>query len=126
MKSISMTGIRKLITVATLLACSFHLAGAANPQPSSGPLHSQIRRPESGLAGSGEDTTPTELEEGRYEAVLEEHEFVRRFNNLFSALLNFASNYNTGHVIDAKRAKAVRKALRDLEKSQWFNPRKAE
>ena len=56
---------------------------------------------------------------------LREHEFVPRFNNLFNALRNFASNYN-GHVIDAKRAKAVRKALRDLEKSEWFNPRKAE
>ena len=121
-----MTGIRKFITAATLLACSFQMARAANPQSSSGPLHSQLRRPESGFVGSGQDTTPTELEEGRYEAVLEEHEFVRRFNNRFSALLNFASNYNTGHVIDAKRAKAVRKALRDLEKSEWFNPRKAE
>jgi hypothetical protein len=102
MRSISMTLFREFIMAATL----------ANTQSSSGPLHS-------GFVGSGEDTTPTDLKE-------EEHEFVRRFNNLFSALLNFAANYNTGHVIDAKRAKAVRKALRDLEKSEWFNPRKAD
>ena len=119
-----MTGIRKFTTAATLLACLFQPAPAANPPSSSAPLHSQIERPESGFVGIGEDKTHTE--EDRYEAVEEEHEFVRRFNNLFSALLNFASNYNTGHVIDAKRAKAVRKALRDLEKSEWFNPRKAE
>jgi len=106
-----MTGIRKLTTAAMLLACSIQPAGAAHSESSSGPLHLQ----------------PTNIaEEDRSEAVLSEHEFVRRFNNLFSALLNFASNYNTGHVIDARRAKAVRKALRDLEKSEWFNPRKAE
>ena len=107
-----MTLFREFITTATLLACSLQIAAATNPQSSSGPLHS-------GFVGSGEDTTPTDLKE-------EEHEFVRRFNNLFSALLNFASNYNSGHVIDAKRAKAVRKALRDLEKSEWFNPRKTD
>lgn len=121
-----MTGISKFITTATLLACSFQIAGAADPQSSSGPLHSQLGRAESGFVGSGEDTTLTDLrEEDRHEAILEEHEFVRRFNNLFSALLSFASNYNS-HVIDAKRAKAVRRALRDLEKSEWFNTRKAE
>jgi hypothetical protein len=119
-----MTGIRKFTTAAILLACLFQPAGAASPPPSSGPLHSQIGRPESGFVGGGEDRTPSE--EDRHEAVIEEHEFVRRFNNLFSALLTFASNYNSGHVIDVKRAKAVRKALRDLEKSEWFNPRKAE
>jgi hypothetical protein len=124
MKSISMTGIRKFITAAALLACSFQCAGAADPPSSSGPLHSELGRPESAAVGSGEDATPADLD--RFEAVLKEHEFVRRFNNLFSALLNFASTYNTGHVIDAKRAKSVRKALRELEKSEWFNPRKAE
>jgi hypothetical protein len=110
MKSISMTGTGKFITAALLLACSIQPAGAAHSESSSGPLHSR----------------PTNFqEEDRSEAVLKEHEFVRRFNDLFSALLDFASNYN-GRVIDAKRAKAVRKALRDLEKSEWFNPRKAE
>jgi len=114
-----MTLFREFITAATLLTCSIQPAAATNPQPS-GPLHS-------GFVGSGEDRTPTDLrDEDLSDAVLEEHEFVRRFNNLFSALLNFASHYNTGHVIDAKRAKAVRRALRDLEKSEWFNPRKAD
>ncbi len=121
-----MTGIRKFITAATLLACSFQPAWAANSELSSGPLHSQIRGSESGIVESGEDGRLTHVEEeDRSEAVLKEHEFVHRFNNLFNALRNFASNYNS-HVIDAKSAKAVRKALRDLEKSEWFNPRKAE
>src|SRR5882762_6102790 len=105
-----MTGNWKFITSATLLAYSIQAAGAANSESSSGPLHLQ----------------PTNVEEeDRSESVLKERDFVRRFNNLFSALLSFATNYN-GHVIDAKRAKAVRKALRELEKSEWFNPRKAE
>jgi len=121
---ISTTEIRKFIIAATLLACSFQSAGAANPPSSPGPLHSDVGIQESAVVGSGEGTTPADLD--RFEAVLKEHEFVRRFNNLFSALLNFATTYNTGHVIDAKRAKSVRKALRELEKSEWFNPRKAE
>jgi hypothetical protein len=39
-------------------------------------------------------------------------------------LFDFASGYNAGHVIGAKKAKAVRKALRELEKSDWFRPAK--
>ena len=95
MKSISITGILKFITAATLLASSFHPAAAANSESSPGPLHSQIGRSESGFVESGEDRRPTNVEEeDRSEAVLKEHEFVRRFNNLSSALLNFAPNYN--------------------------------
>jgi hypothetical protein len=83
-----MTGIRKFITAATLLACSFQPAGAAHSESSSGPLHSQ----------SGEERRPIHVEdEDRSEAVLKEHEFVRRFNNLFSALLSFASSFQSDH-----------------------------
>jgi hypothetical protein len=127
MKSTSMIEIAKVITAATLLAFSLPLGGATNPQSSSGPGHAQLRRPESAFVGSGDDTTASDPEEaGRNEAALKEREFVHRFNNLFSALLDFAHSYNAGHVIDVKRAKAVRKALRELEKAEWFNPRKSD
>src|SRR5260370_8078079 len=106
-----MTAIRKLVTAATLLACSCQPTWAGNSELSSGPLHSQIRGSESGIVESGEDGRLTHVEEeDRSEAVLKEHEFVHRFNNLFNALPNFASNYNTP-VIYAKSAKPVHKTL---------------
>ena len=62
----------------------------------------------------------------RQEGAYERFEFARRFNGLMSALFDFASSYNAGHVINAKKAKAVRKALRELEKSDWFRPVKGD
>jgi hypothetical protein len=53
----------------------------------------------------------------RREAAYEQREFARRFNGLMNALFDFAASYNSARVINAKKAKAVRKALRDLEKS---------
>ena len=50
-------------------------------------------------------------------------EFVRRFNGLAAALADFSSTYNSQGVIDVKKVKALRKALRELEKSDWFNPK---
>ena len=55
---------------------------------------------------------------------LEEQEFIARFNNLMKALRDFVSAYKPGQVIDVKKAKAVRKAMRGLEKSGWFRPQK--
>jgi hypothetical protein len=56
----------------------------------------------------------------RREAAYEQREFARRFNGLMKALLDFAASYDSAQVINAKKAKLVRKALRDLEKSDWF------
>jgi hypothetical protein len=50
----------------------------------------------------------------------EEHEFTTRFNRLLNALHDFAATYNTGHVVNVKKAKAIRKAWHELEKSDWF------
>ena len=117
-----------MIRIATcVLAVPLPLAGADIPQSASRPLHTQLRGPGSALAGSVEDSATSDAEEAaRNEAARQEQEFVDRFNNLFSALVNFAHSYNAGHVVDVKRAKAVRKALRELEKADWFNPRKSD
>jgi CRISPR/Cas system-associated protein Cas7 (RAMP superfamily) len=56
----------------------------------------------------------------RQQAKYEEDEFVKRVNNLLSALREFSSSYNGGHVVNVKRLKEMRKALHDLEKSAWF------
>jgi hypothetical protein len=58
----------------------------------------------------GEDNS-TAADLRRQESDYEEREFARRFNGLMNALADFASSYNAGHVINAKKAKAVRKAL---------------
>jgi hypothetical protein len=50
----------------------------------------------------------------------EELRFSKRFNSLVRALQDFAETYNAGEVIDAKRAKKVRKAMRQLRSLDWF------
>jgi hypothetical protein len=55
----------------------------------------------------------------------QQHELAKRFNALMNALADFASSYNAG-VVNPKKAKAVRKALRELEKSDWFRPVKGD
>jgi hypothetical protein len=53
------------------------------------------------------------------QAVYQEHELMRRYNALVSALNDFVSAYKVDK-IDLKKAKAVRKALHDMEKFEWF------
>ena len=110
-----------------ILASLLSFAWAAYPQSPSGQPDPRLEKSISEVVTHGEDTPSDDL--GRVlknAAALEEHEFVRRFNGLIDALFSFADTYNSGHVVDARKAKAVRKALRDLEKSEWFNPRKAD
>jgi hypothetical protein len=57
----------------------------------------------------------------KQQAAYEELEFAKRFNNLVRAMREFSVTYKGGHVIDVKRAKAIRKAIHDLEKSDWFH-----
>ena len=54
------------------------------------------------------------------EAKYEEQQFVNKFNNLLDTLRDFADKYNH-HVIDVKKLKALKKAWRDLERTDaWF------
>ena len=54
------------------------------------------------------------------EAKYEEQQFVNKFNNLLTTLHEFANEYNH-HVVDLKKLKALKKAWRDLEKTDaWF------
>ena len=64
-------------------------------------------------------------EERRREAQYDEQELLRRVNGLAIALTDFSNTYNARHVIDVKKIKALRKALRELEKSDWLS-RKSE
>lgn len=60
------------------------------------------------------------------EAEYEEHEFAKRFNALMSALSDFASGYNADHTMNVKKVKAIEKAWRKLETSEWFRPPKGD
>ena len=54
------------------------------------------------------------------EAAYEVQEFAKKFNDLLDRLREFAEQYNH-HVIDAKKVKALKKAWRELEKTDaWF------
>ena len=58
------------------------------------------------------------------QAAYEEHELMQRYNGLARALNDFVAAYKAGQ-IDLKKAKAVRKALHDLEKFEWFRPQRS-
>ena len=57
------------------------------------------------------------------EAQYEEKEFLRRFNGLITAITDFSNTYNSRGVIDVRKVRAIRKAWRELEKSDWFSPK---
>ena len=62
----------------------------------------------------------------QYDREYEEQQFVHRIDNLMAALATLSSSYKTGHVIDVKKIQAVRKALHDIEKTEWFKIKKTE
>jgi hypothetical protein len=108
----------KPILTATLLLCGIHPARTAEPRQ---------YKPISLLESIDNQRLLTiDSDRSNREATDEELKFTKRFNNLVRALRAFSNSYNVGHVINAKQAKAVRKALRDLEKSEWFHSSAAE
>jgi len=55
------------------------------------------------------------------ETAFRERQFVDKYNNLIKSLLDFADHYNSEHTLNLKRIKQVKKAWRDLEKTDtWF------
>jgi len=83
-------------------------------------------------AGMNHLDSPAEIPESQgysysqsAQAAYEERELIQRYNGLARALNDFVAAYKAGQ-IDLKKAKAVRKALHDLEKFEWFRaPRPA-
>jgi hypothetical protein len=57
-------------------------------------------------------------------AAAEDREFIQRLDGLSRALSDFAKTYKSGQV-DLKKVKMLRKAMQDLEKSEWFKPPRA-
>src|SRR5580698_4449243 len=63
---------------------------------------------------------------GAFETPAEqENDLTKSLNTLLAALHDFSATYNSGHVINVKKAKAVRKAWEELEKSGWFKTDKS-
>src|SRR5437016_4996563 len=62
---------------------------------------------------------PSAVEENskRY-AAAHEQEFIEKFNKLIYNLMEFADSYKSGHALDIKKAKSIRKAWLELEKSE--------
>jgi hypothetical protein len=104
---------------AYLFLCLLQTVAVANPQSPAHQTYTQLEQAESELESSN---ARMQLESAalRQQAKYEEDEFVKRVNNLLSALREFSSSYNGGHVVNVKRLKEMRKALHDLEKSAWF------
>ncbi len=58
-------------------------------------------------------------------AAYDDYEFIQRLDRLTRALMDFTAEYKSGQ-IDLKKVKALRKALQELEKSEWFRPQKGQ
>jgi hypothetical protein len=58
------------------------------------------------------------------QAAYEERDLMHRYNVLARAVNDFMAAYKAGQV-DLKKAKAVRNALQDLEKFEWFRPERS-
>jgi hypothetical protein len=98
---------RTFIAIALLLLCPVLQVRATDPPPSAG------------MRGAGDSLLVHDL--GSWdESLYEEHQFAQRFNKLVLTLQSFSETYNSGHVIDVKRVKAIKKAWHELEKSDWF------
>jgi hypothetical protein len=98
-----------LTTIAWLVLCPILQVSATD------------RAPSTGMRASGDP--PLVHDVGSWdEALYEEHQFAQRYNKLVLALQSFSETYNSGHVVDVKRVKAIKKAWHDLEKSDWFKP----
>jgi hypothetical protein len=107
---------------ANIFLCLLLTVGAANPQTPKPRPYPPIDQSVSPLEfESIEARMQTEPEDApRQQAKYEEEEFVKRLNSLLSALRDFSSSYNGGHVINFKKVKEVRKAVHELQKSAWF------
>jgi hypothetical protein len=99
-----------MLTITALLSCLLQAGGAA-------PAH---EGPFGDCKWCFEDSPPA-IESQSREAQFERQELIRRFNGLITALDDFARTYNSRGVIDVKKTKAIRKAVRELEKSDWFS-----
>jgi hypothetical protein len=88
------------------------------------PPHSQS--PISILGTAADTTSQLQLsdESIRWATNAEERDFTTRLNKLTTALHDFSVTYNSGHVVDVRKVRAVRKAWLDLEKSGWFRAEK--
>jgi hypothetical protein len=110
----------KMKYAANILLCLLLIAGAANSQSQGNRPYSQLEQSASDLESSNVRMQLEREDALRQQAKYEESEFVKRVDNLLTALRDFSSNYNGGKVVDVKKVKEVRKALHDLEKSAWF------
>ena len=94
-----------MLTTTALLFCLFRAGAGEAPD---------AIRPAGACEWCAEEIRPKEID-------FQQLDFLRRFNGLAAALSDFAHTYNSRGVVDVKKVKAIRKALRDLEKSDWFN-----
>lgn len=98
-----------MVTTTALFFCLFQ-AGAGDAADS--------RRPGGACEWCAEEVRPKEMN-------YEQQDFLRRFNGLAAALSEFAHTYNSRGVVDVKKVKAIRRALREFEKSDWFTQKEA-
>jgi hypothetical protein len=94
-----------MLTTTALFFCLLQAGAGAAPDAS---------RPAGACEWCAAEVHPKEMN-------FEQQDFLRRFSGLATALSDFAHTYNSRGVVDVRKVKAIRKALREIEKSEWFN-----
>ena len=100
---------RTFIAIASLLLCPVLQVRAIDPPPSAG------------MRGAGDPLLVHDVSSWD-ESLCDEHQFAQRLNKLVFARQRSSDTYNSGHIIDGKRVKTIKKAWHELEKSDWFKP----
>jgi hypothetical protein len=103
-----------MLAIIALLSCLFQGGGTVPPPGGAAPPHTTVD------CTWCAEARPSATDSHSVEQA-EEQELVQRFNRLVNALTDFSHAYNSKGVIDVKTVKAVRKALREFEKSEWFS-----
>ena len=85
------------------------------PQPYTPPLGIRVPQADNGTPIIRDCPGQSPEEDAAYQ----EREFVRHVDGLLRALNDVAASYRAG-LVDLKKVKAVRKAMQELEKSEWF------
>jgi len=99
-----------MLTTATLLICLLQAGSTVPPQTDA---------PTARCLSCIEDNVEEVVSPPRPEQI-EEQEFIGRLNKLVTALREFSRTYNSRGTIDVKQVRRIQKAVRELEKSDWF------
>lgn len=111
------SNLRRQTPMVTVFLLSFLLQTVAPNRPSADARNREAQLRLVTTAAARPATSVADETSKQYTAARDE-EFVQKFNKLITKLMDFADAYKNDQALDVKKAKAVRKAWLELEKSE--------